>query len=259
MSPLTVRLIQSPTRWHDAAGNRRHFQALLQEPGNLPSADVYVLPEMFTTGFTMDSRSQAETMGGPTVAWMSEQAKALDAAVTGSLIIKEEGFFNRLIWATPDGRIQHYDKRHLFRMAGEHEHFSAGNDRVIVSYRGWRLCLSVCYDLRFPVWLRNQDDYDVLLCVANWPAARASAWQTLARARAIENQAYCVAVNIVGVDGTGLAHSGGSAIFAPDGLAVVEAGEGPAKVQGKLDGEVLTGLRQAFPVKLDADRFTLDA
>ena len=258
MSPLAVRLLQSPTRWHDAAGNRAHFQDLLAAPGELPSADVYVLPEMFTTGFTMDSVNQAETMDGPTVAWMSQQAVALGAAVTGSLIIRDDGYFNRLIWATPDGQIRHYDKRHLFRMAGEHKSFSPGSERVIVSYKGWRLCLSVCYDLRFPVWLRNQDDYDALLCVANWPAARALAWQTLVRARAIENQAYCVAVNIVGVDGTGLAHGGGSAIYAPDGATMVEAGEGPAIVQGTMDSDVLTGLRQAFPVKLDADTFTLD-
>lgn len=231
----------------------------MTEPSELPAADVYVLPEMFTTGFTMDSANQAESMDGTTVAWMSQQAVALGAAVTGSLIIRDGGYFNRLIWATPDGQIQYYDKRHLFRMAGEHESFSPGSERVIVSYRGWRLCLSVCYDLRFPVWLRNHNDYDVLLCVANWPASRALAWQTLLRARAIENQAYCVAVNIVGVDGTGLAHSGGSAIYAPDGATVVEAGESPAIVQGTLDGGVLTGLRQAFPVTSDADTFTLEA
>ena len=172
------------------------------QPQDLPPADVYVLPEMFTTGFTMASKTHAEPMDGPAVAWMNAQAKTLGAAVTGSLIVQDNGYFNRLIWATPDGQIQYYDKRHLFRMAGEHENFS-GSERVIVTFRGWRLCLSVCYHLRFPVWLRNQDDYDALLCVANWPASGHRP-ATLLRARAIENQAYCVAVNIVGVDGSGL-------------------------------------------------------
>ena len=258
MSPLAVRLLQSPTRWQDPAGNLEHFQTLLMQPQDLPPADVYVLPEMFTTGFTMASKTHAEPMDGPAVAWMSAQAKNLGAAVTGSLIVQDNGYFNRLIWATPDGQVQYYDKRHLFRMAGEHENFSPGTERVIVTFRGWRLCLSVCYDLRFPVWLRNQDDYDALLCVANWPASRAQAWHTLLRARAIENQAYCVAVNIVGVDGSGLAHGGGSGIYAPDGATVVEAGDAATILQGNLDGEVLTALRQTFPVTLDADTFSIE-
>jgi omega-amidase len=257
VSSLSLRLIQSATHWHDAAANRDHFESLLTHDANEPPADVYVLPEMFTTGFTMDSQGQAETMSGPTVDWMRRQAQALNAAVVGSVIIQDGGYFNRLIWAEPDGQVHHYDKRHLFRMAGEHEHFSAGEQRKIVTFRGWRLCLSVCYDLRFPVWLRNRDDYDALLCVANWPAARASAWQTLLRARAIENQAYCVGVNIVGVNGAGLAHAGGSGIYAPDGAVCVEAGDQAVVVQGKLDREVLTDLRQSFPVSLDADSFLL--
>ena len=201
VSPLTVHLIQAATRWHDPAGNRDDFASLMASGA---AADVIMLPEMFSTGFTMDSKTLAETMDGPTVLWMRERAESLGSVIAGSLIVDDGGFFNRLIWATPDGGVQYYDKRHLFRMAGEDQYFSPGEERVIVSYQGWRLCLSVCYDLRFPVWLRNRGDYDALVCVANWPAARAAAWQTLLGARAIENQAYCIGLNIVGRDGSGL-------------------------------------------------------
>ena len=256
MSPLTVNLIQGTTRWHDPAGNRDDFESLLAAGA---SADVILLPEMFSTGFTMASKAMAETMDGPTVTWLRERAAALGSVVAGSLIVDDGGYFNRLIWATPDGQIQHYDKRHLFRMAGEDQYFRSGGERVVVSYQGWRLCLSVCYDLRFPVWLRNQGDYDALVCVANWPAARAAAWQTLLRARAIENQAYCIGLNIVGRDGNGLDYAGGSAVYAPDGEAVVLVGEQACQVEAILDATALTALRQAFPVALDADRFDLES
>ena len=254
MPPLTVSLIQGTTRWHDPAGNRDDFEPLLASGAY---ADVILLPEMFSTGFTMESRAMAESMDGPTVTWMSARAVALGSVIAGSLIVDDGGCFNRLIWATPDGRVQYYDKRHLFRMAGEHQYFSAGTERVIVSYRGWRLCLSVCYDLRFPVWLRNQGDYDALVCVANWPAARSAAWQTLLRARAIENQAYCIGLNIIGRDGSGLDYAGGSAVYAPNGEPLVLAGDQAGQVEATLDFEALTALRQAFPVALDADSFDL--
>ena len=179
MPPLTVSLIQGTTRWHDPAGNRDDFEPLLASGAY---ADVILLPEMFSTGFTMESRAMAESMDGPTVTWMSARAVALGSVIAGSLIVDDGGCFNRLIWATPDGRIQYYDKRHLFRMAGEDQYFSAGGERVIVSYQGWRLCLSVCYDLRFPVWLRNQGDYDALVCVANWPTATSAKQPTELRA-----------------------------------------------------------------------------
>lgn len=256
MSPLTISLLQCPTRWHDPAGNRDDFESMLNEQQSL--GDVIVLPEMFSTGFTMDSQLLAETMDGETVTWMRQQAKTLGVVVTGSLIIEAGGYFNRLVWAQPDGQLRHYDKRHLFRMAGEDQYFSPGQDRVIVTYRGWRICMSVCYDLRFPVWLRNQGDYGVLLCVANWPAARAQAWQTLLQARAIENQAYCVGLNILGTDGNGMDYAGGSTIYAPDGGALVLASDKTGVFQAELDASVLTTLRQAFPVGLDADTFDLE-
>ena len=256
MSPITFALAQSTTRWHDPAGNREAFAAKL---GDLSRpCDVVVLPEMFSTGFTMDSKALAEPMDGITVSWMKAQSRALGSVVCGSLIIEDGGYFNRLIWATPDGEIQHYDKRHLFRMADEHQFFDAGSERVTVSYKDWRICLSVCYDLRFPVWLRNQGDYDLLLCVANWPAARALAWQTLLRARAIENQSYCVGVNIVGTDGNGLSYVGDSGVYAPDGEVLVAADRAKGVTFATLEPSVLTSLRQAFPVGLDADRFALE-
>ena len=255
MSPLTVHLIQAATRWHDPAGNRDDFEPLMASGA---AADVIMLPEMFSTGFSMDSKTLAETMDGPTVLWMRERAESLGSVIAGSLIVDDGGFFNRLIWATPDGGLQYYDKRHLFRMAGEDQYFSPGEERVIVSYQGWRLCLSVCYDLRFPVWLRNRGDYDALVCVANWPAARAAAWQTLLRARAIENQAYCIGLNIVGRDGSGLDYAGGSAVYAPDGEPLVLAGDQACQAEATLDATALTALRQAFPVALDADSFVLE-
>ena len=256
MSPITFGLVQSTTRWHDPAGNREDLAAKLSDLRR-PS-DVVVLPEMFSTGFTMDSKALAEPMDGITVSWMKAQSRALGSVVCGSLIIEDGGYFNRFIWATPDGEIQHYDKRHLFRMADEHQFFDAGSERVTVSYMDWRICLSVCYDLRFPVWLRNQGDYDLLLCVANWPAARALAWQTLLRARAIENQSYCVGVNIVGTDGNGLSYAGDSGVYAPDGEMLVDADHAEGVTFATLEPSVLTSLRQGFPVSLDADRFALE-
>ena len=256
MSPITFGLVQSTTRWHDPAGNREDFAAKLSDLRR--PCDVVVLPEMFSTGFTMDSKALAEPMDGITVSWMKAQSRALGSVVCGSLIIEDGGYFNRFIWATPDGEIQHYDKRHLFRMADEHQFFDAGSERVTVSYMNWRICLSVCYDLRFPVWLRNQGDYDLLLCVANWPAARALAWQTLLRARAIENQSYCVGVNIVGTDGNGLSYAGDSGVYAPDGEMLVDADHAEGVTFATLEPSVLTSLRQGFPVSLDADRFALE-
>ena len=255
MSPLTLALIQSATRWHDPAGNCDDYEAKLSGIGG--SCDIVVLPEMFSTGFTMESRTFAESMDGTTVDWMKAQAQRLDAVVCGSVIIEDDGYFNRLIWARPDGALHFYDKRHLFRMAGEHQHFDAGTNRIIVSYRGWRLCLSVCYDLRFPVWLRNRRDYDALLCVANWPEPRALAWQTLLRARAIENQAFAVGVNVVGTDGNGLSYAGDTSVYAPDGQTIAAAGQTEGVVTATLMPSVLTAMRQAFPVALDADSFVL--
>lgn len=256
MQPLKVALIQAATHWHDPASNRQMFSALLDE---VPAdAHLALLPEMFSTGFTMASAEVAETMDGPTVSWLRAEAAARELVLCGSVVIRAgDVFYNRFLWVPPEGNIAVYDKRHRFRMAGEHEHYSAGAERLVVELRGWRLCPMVCYDLRFPVWLRNRGDYDALLCVANWPAARQAAWNTLLRARAIENQAYLAAVNIVGTDGNGVEYSGGSAAFAPDGTVLVERFDEPGVLVTEFDAGRLASLRAEFPVGDDADDFDL--
>lgn len=190
MQDLRISLVQGATRWHDPAGNREYYGDLIKPLAN--TTDLVILPETFTSGFSNEAIDKAEGMDGPTVQWMREQAIALDAAVTGSVqLCTDEGVFNRLLWATPDGELQYYDKRHLFRYAGEHKRYAAGKKRLTVEYKGWRINPLVCYDLRFPVYSRNrynveregQLDFDLQIFVANWPAARAYAWKTLLRAR----------------------------------------------------------------------------
>ena len=219
--------------------------------------DLVVLPEMFSTGFTMSSAEMAETMHGDTVAWMRGLATQREVTIVGSVVIEDGGYFNRMIWMQPGGRTTVYDKRHLFRMAGEHKHYEAGRDRVVATLGPWRTRLSVCYDLRFPVWLRCREDYDLMLCVANWPAARQSAWGALLRARAVENQCYVVGVNRTGSDGNGIEYRGGSAVYDWNGTALVEGTDGPDVLLASLDLEALRGYRQGFPAWQDADGFEL--
>jgi len=220
-----------------------------------------VLPETFTTGFSMDVEQLAEPPGGPTALWMRTTAARLGAAVTGSVITADGGrYYNRLLWAEPSGEPRSYDKRHLFRMGREHEHFTPGRVAWSVSWRGFSICPLVCYDLRFPVYSRRraQLDYDLLIYVANWPAARAFAWRTLLRARAIENQAYVVGVNRVGADGGGIAYAGDSAALDFLGATLADLGAEPGVVTVDLDGEALGAFRRKFPAHLDADAFTLE-
>ena len=253
MRALKVALVQAAPHWHDAAANRTLFDEACDQ---IDDADLVVLPEMFSTGFTMASREVAETMQGETVAWMRARAAALDTTIAGSVVIEDNGeFFNRLVWMPPDGDAVVYDKRHLFRMADEHQHYAAGADRVTTSIGSWRVRLAVCYDLRFPVWLRATDDYDVLLCVANWPAARQSAWKTLLRARAVENLCYTVAVNRVGRDGNDVDYAGGSAVYDAEGNTLVEAFDAAAIVRVSLDLDLLRDYRRRFPAWRDADDF----
>jgi len=253
---LTVTLLQTTLAWHDPAANRAHLGEMLS---GLPEpTDLVVLPEMFPTGFTMDVREQAEPMAGPTVAWMAGLARELDAAVCGSLIVEDTGrFYNRCIWMRPDGGHAHYDKRHLFRMAGEHEHFAAGAARLVVDWRGWRICPLVCYDLRFPVWSRGANAYDLLLYVANWPAARQSAWRALLPARAVENQCYVAGVNRIGTDGRGIAYAGDSSVHDHLGQALADLGGAPGHCSTRLDLGALHRYREKFPAHLDADPFQL--
>lgn len=250
---LRIALVQAAPVWHDPGANRALFEGLLDSVET--PVDLVVLPEMFSTGFTMCSATMAETMDGETVGWLRRQAAQRGVSIAGSVVIEDGGRFNRLVWMPPDGRETVYDKRHLFRMAGEHEHYAPGAERVAVGMGSWRIRLCVCYDLRFPVWLRSRNDYDVLLCVANWPAARQSAWQALLRARAIENQCYAVGVNRVGVDGNGVAYRGGSAVYDGEGAALAEARDKPGVVSVALDLDALRAYRERFPAWRDADAF----
>ncbi len=257
MPTVNVALIQTETHWHDPAANHRLFDAWLEQ---VPQAcDLVVLPEMWSTGFTMDSAAVAEPMDGATVTWMRARARSLGVAIAGSVVIGDGGaFYNRLIVAKADGAIACYDKRHLFRMAGEHEHYAPGAARVVIDIAGIRVCLMVCYDLRFPVFFRNRGDYDVLLIVANWPAARQGAWQTLLRARAIENQSYVVAVNRIGRDGADIDYAGGSVVYDCVGDTVVSADGARGVFGAALDRTTLIAHRTAFPAWQDADQFQLN-
>ncbi len=261
MQALNVSLVQGATRWHDPAGNREYYGALMD---GLRGTDLILLPETFTSGFSNEAIHNAETMQGSTVAWLRDQAKRLDSAITGSVQLRvgDRGVFNRLLFVTPDGEVRHYDKRHLFRYADEHKRYAAGDQRIIVEWRGWRICPLVCYDLRFPVFIRNCRvrqgfDYDLVLFVANWPAARTHAWRTLLRARAIENLSYCAGLNRVGTDGKGLAYSGASAVLDFLGQPLLELGAQEQVVSTSLAADALAAHREHFPAWMDADEFEL--
>ena len=262
---LRISLVQGDTRWHDPDGNRAHYAALLAPL--VGTTDLVVLPETFTSGFSNAAIRQAEGMDGPTVTWIVEQAVKLGAAVTGSVQLREgDAVYNRLLFATPDGGLQQYDKRHLFRYGGEHERYAAGRERLSVEWKGWRINPQVCYDLRFPVFCRNrfdveragQLDFDLQIFVANWPSARAYAWKTLLRARAIENLCFVAAVNRVGVDGNDLHYAGDSAVIDFLGQPQVEVREVEQVVTTTLSAQALVAHRARFPAMLDADRFELD-
>ena len=256
MSTLNLTILQSELQWHDAAANRRMFDmalARIMEP-----TDLVVLPEMFTTGFSMDAPDLAESMDGETVQWMREKAAELEAALCGSLIIRDnDDYFNRFVCAHPSGDLHWYDKRHLFRLANEQHHYRQGNERIVFSINGFRICPMVCYDLRFPVWSRSRGDYDVLLYVANWPSRRHLAWATLLRARAIENLSYAVGVNRIGTDGNGLPYAGGSAIIDYLGQEIADLSDQPGHVTAALDFAALSKFRERFAFHKDADRFEL--
>lgn len=264
MKNFRISLIQGATRWLDPAGNRDYYGHLMAPLRGL--TDLVMLPETFTSGFSNEAIDSAETMDGPTVAWMRAQAGKLDAAVTGSVQLRTaEGVFNRLLFATPDGEVQTYDKRHLFRYAKEHERYAAGRDRLIVEWRGWRICPLICYDLRFPVFSRNRFDvdqpggmdFDLLLYVANWPSARAYPWKTLLRARAIENLCYVAGLNRVGTDGNGLHYAGDSAVIDFLGHPVSECTGEEVVVTTTLQAAELAAHRERFPAMLDGDAFAL--
>jgi omega-amidase len=268
MQDLRISLVQGATRWHDPDGNRDYYGHLIRPLRG--TTDLVLLPETFTSGFSNEAIHEAETMEGPTVAWLKGQARALDAAITGSVQIREgEGertkVFNRLFFATPDGVLRHYDKRHLFRYAKEHERYAAGRERLTVEWKGWRICPLVCYDLRFPVYSRNRFnverpgglDYDLLLYVANWPSARAYPWKTLLRARAIENLCFVAGLNRVGTDGNGLHYAGDSAVIDFLGHPLSESTDEEVVTTTTLPAAELLAHRQRFPAMLDGDAFSL--
>ncbi len=261
MQDLTITLIQSSLHWQSPEANHAYFEEKLWELKEVP--DIVLLPEMFNTGFTMHAAENAEVMGGKSFRWMKMQAERLDSVICGSLIIKEEGhFYNRLIWMRPDGSYETYDKRHLFRMANEHEAYTPGKERLIVVHKGWRICPMTCYDLRFPVFSRNIDAqrnfvYDLILFVANWPTPRVFAWDVLLQARAAENLAYSVGLNRIGKDENGVEYSGHSAAYNMIGQPLVHLGEEEKMETLKLSGGALQQFRQKFPVNLDADMFKL--
>lgn len=258
VDPFAVRLVQAELQWRDPSRNRERLGELARGAGN--GVDLVVLPETFTTGFLGDEDVPEEGMHGPTVQWMTELAQELDAAVCGSAVIVDRGQrFNRFLAAGPEGLLAHYDKRHLFGPGGEQERYVAGRERVVFSWRGWRICPQVCYDLRFPAWCRNRGDYDLLVFVANWPAARMAAWKALARARAIENQACVAAVNRVGTDGRELAYPGQSCVVDAMGAERCGLGDEERVADVALDLAELRRVREELPFLADADRFEITA
>jgi len=242
--------------WEDAEANRAMFAEKLKDLRG--STDLIVLPEMFTTGFSMNT-ALAETMDGPAVRWMREQAARTEAAVYGSVIISADGkTFNRGLFVAPEGSVTHYDKRHLFRFANENDHFSAGDRRVVVELFGWRILLQICFDLRFPVFSRNRGDFDAILYVANWPEVRRYPWNQLLIARAIENQCYVVGVNRVGMDGKGIHYSGDSVAIDPKGQVMAACTPAHECVtHATFDAGSLADFRAKFPVGMEADAFDL--
>ena len=282
MQNLSVTLIQTNLFWENPTANLANLEEKIAQI-SLPT-DLIILPEMFNTGFTMNVKEVAEPMNFTTFKWIKQQAKRVQAVITGSFIVKEgEQYFNRLIWMRPDGSFEIYDKRHLFRMGGEHHNFAGGSKRLIVELKGWRICPLICYDLRFPVWSRNFQEekkskeikeniipnnsnllfessslnYDLLIYVANWPAVRSQVWDTLLQARAIENQSFCIGVNRVGSDGMGLNYTGNSAVIDFKGNPIFYQKDSEIIKSQILNKEELDDFRAKFPAYLDADDFEI--
>jgi len=260
MEDLRVTIVQSELAWEDIDANLAMFSNKLK--GLAPSStDLIVLPEMFSTGFTMNVKAVAENMDGKALQWLKKTASEKKCVVTGSLVIKEEGhFYNRLIWMRADGTYEKYNKRHLFRMGEENNTYTAGNKRIIVELKGWKICPLVCYDLRFPVWSRQpQPGYDCLIYVANWPEVRSYPWKHLLIARAIENQAYVVGVNRIGKDGNDMQHSGDSAVINAKGMIISKTKPNEESVETiTISHKELQDFRKVFPVAMDADKFRIE-
>ena len=253
MSNLKITTIQADLKWEDVDGNLAMFDELINQIEG--KTDVIILPEMFSTAFSMKSAQLAEDEEGPTMYWLRSTAEQKDAVITGSMIFNDNGSYkNRLIWMRPDGTYDYYDKHQLFKMSGEHHHFDAGNEKVIIEHQGWRICPLVCYDLRFPVWARNAEDYDLLLYVANWPVNRSFHWRTLLQARAIENQSYVIGVNRVG-SASGLDYSGNTSVFDPFGIEMYHCENEIAIVTHTISKDRIREVRSQIPYLKDRDTF----
>ncbi|MFV8225530.1 amidohydrolase [Christiangramia aquimixticola] len=255
---LNVSLIQANLEWENTDANLQMFSAKIEEIKG--ETDLVILPEMFTTGFSMNAESLAEGTEGKTLEWMKKKAKEGNFAITGSVIIKESGnFYNRLIFVFPDGNYHTYDKRHTFTLAKEDKIYTAGTERLIVDYKGWKICPLVCYDLRFPVWARNTVDYDLLIYVANWPEKRIAAWDALLKARAIENMSYCIGLNRTGKDGNDHNYNGHSAVYDMLGNALSHPEKSEVFVSTfSLYKTELKDVRNKFKFLQDRDDFSLN-
>ncbi|MFZ0598548.1 MAG: nitrilase family protein [Flavobacterium sp.] len=253
---MKIALIQSDLYWEDVSKNRKSFESKINEIDS--GVNLVVLPEMFSTGFTMNAPQVAETMQGETVLWMQSLAKQKNFAITGSLIIVEkEQYYNRMFFVFPSGEIQYYNKRHLFSLAGEDKFYTSGDKKVIVDYLGWKICLQVCYDLRFPVFARNVENYDLLLYVANWPKVTTNAWDALLKARAIENLSYVVGVNRIGLDANSFEHIGHSQAVDFLGNYILEPQETEATFIVDLDKDVMLETRKKLDFLSDKDTFEI--
>ena len=256
MQDLKVALVQTNLVWENKKANLSLIESSI---ALLPTeTDIIVLPEMFNTGFSMNPAANAEKMDGGTLNWMKDVAKQKNAILTGSLIIEEgNGYYNRLIWMLPDGTFQQYDKKHLFTLAGEENFYKPGNQKLIIEYKGWKICPMICYDLRFPVWIRNVENYDCLIIVANWPERRIFHWEQLLIARAIENQCFVIGVNRVGSDNNELYHNGNSMVVSPLGNTMIKLADMSTVANATLCYEKILQVRNDLPFLNDRDHFSI--
>ena len=263
MKNIKITFIQTELVWENYELNIEHFSKKISEIKEI--SDLIVLPEMFTTGFTMNPEKNAEMHEGAALAWMKKKSAEKNCVITGSVAVKDDGkYFNRLYWVLPNGTYSYYNKRHLFSMGNEDKHYTAGNKKTIVELKGWKINLLVCYDLRFPVWCRNKWDknnnaeYDAMLFVANWPEVRSYPWKQLLVARAIENQSYVIGLNRIGKDGNDFSHSGDSAVLNPRGEIISKTKANEDSIETiEIDYNYLCEFRKSFPVGLDDDRFNV--
>lgn len=249
---MKVIIIQHDIKWEDKDQNIKKYNEYFND---IKDCDIIILPEMFTTGFTMSPELYYETMDGDTIKWMKYWSAKINTAICGSLIIKDSNYYNRFVFVKPDGSIEFYDKRHLFSLSGENKFYNSGNKKVVIKWKGFRILPIICYDLRFPVWSRYSKDneYDIIICVANWPESRSIAWNTLLKSRAIENQSFVIGCNRIGIDGNGVNHSGDSMIVGPDGLLIPNT----VNSMTELDINHIKEFRNNYPFLKDGDLFEI--